>query len=420
MSFDLSKRFLNRERATALMEREQLDVLIAHRPENFYYSSNYWGVFNTARGYDGTYFTVIPRDPDVPAAIVVPALEIRRLETRASQGEGTWIEQVYAYSSDGDGSLADGSPLGQAYTGWPVADNSLVPLEESWVAITRDLGTRMSPNAFWALTRALTAVGLDSARIGADDARTGAWLAECGLSADNVRYCPQLFNEIRLIKTPAEIEIMRMAAVINENALLKAARSLYDGIGWQELEDIYMAAMAGQGGRGVYLMCGMGELPKGKLIPGEPVFFDALGQYRHYHGDFGRSAVVGNPAEKHKAQHAALLAGWDAAQEYMKPGISYSALSAAVGDAVRKAGIKGFRDPMVHGLGLEHTDDPKPFGVQPQTKEDQVLQQGMVINVDMPHTEIGWGSVHMEDTVVITADGFERLGQAGFDLVVVD
>ena len=37
----------------------------------------------------------------------------------------------------------------------------------------------------------------------------------------------------------------------------------------------------------------------------------------------------------------------------------------------------------------------------------------------MPHTEIGWGSVHMEDTVQITADGCRRLGVADFSLRVV-
>jgi Xaa-Pro aminopeptidase len=40
----------------------------------------------------------------------------------------------------------------------------------------------------------------------------------------------------------------------------------------------------------------------------------------------------------------------------------------------------------------------------------------MVINIDMPFTEIGWGSVHMEDTILITTDGFERLSSADFNL----
>ena len=87
---------------------------------------------------------------------------------------------------------------------------------------------------------------------------------------------------------------------------------------------------------------------------------------------------------------------------------------------VRGEGFIAFRDPVVHSLGLEHTDDPKAAGVQPQDKPDQTLQKGMVVNVDMPHTEIGWGSVHMEDTVVITADGCERLATADFSMRIID
>jgi alkylhydroperoxidase family enzyme len=95
---------------------------------------------------------------------------------------------------------------------------------------------------------------------------------------------------------------------------------------------------------------------------------------------------------------------------------NFSELERAVGDTVRKAGLRHFRDPVVHSVGLEHTDDPKPFGVQPQTKPDQVLQPNMVVNVDMPHTEIGWGSVHMEDTVRITTYGFERLSETDLSI----
>ena len=43
----------------------------------------------------------------------------------------------------------------------------------------------------------------------------------------------------------------------------------------------------------------------------------------------------------------------------------------------------------------------------------------MIVNVDMPHSEIGWGSVHMEDTVLITKDGFERLSTSDFGMRIV-
>jgi len=40
----------------------------------------------------------------------------------------------------------------------------------------------------------------------------------------------------------------------------------------------------------------------------------------------------------------------------------------------------------------------------------------MVVNIDMPHTEIGWGSIHMEDTVLITTYGFERLSETDLSI----
>jgi Xaa-Pro aminopeptidase len=45
-----------------------------------------------------------------------------------------------------------------------------------------------------------------------------------------------------------------------------------------------------------------------------------------------------------------------------------------------------------------------------------VLQPGMVVNVDMPHTEIGWGSLHLEDTVQITTYGHERLSKTDLSI----
>lgn len=407
---------LNRSRAQDILERERLDGLIAQTPINVYYLSDYWGIFNTAGGYDGAYIAVLPRDDREPAGLVIPALEVRRLETTG----GTWMPNLFAHSSAHEGetaALPDGTPKGADYLGWPIrADTMLNELEQRWVDIVCRLGAQTSPDAFWATARAIRAAGLKTAHVATDDARMAGWLAGCGLDALRCDYRPDLFNEIRLVKSDAEIEIMRRAAEINEAALLAAADGMREDDTWSEIEDRYMAEMARRGGRGVYLMCGVGELPAGHVRRGEPILFDALGQYRHYHGDFGRCAVVGEPSAEHRRRHRAICVGWEVAQSFLAPGVRYSDLARTVGDAVRRDGFDGFRDPVVHSVGLEHTDDPKPWGVQPQTKRDQVLRPGMIVNVDMPHTEIGWGSVHMEDTVLITEDGCERLSSADFSI----
>jgi Xaa-Pro aminopeptidase len=411
---------LNRPRAAEILQRERLDGLIAARPVNQYYLSGYWGAFNTPVGYDGSYFAVVPRRETEPPALVLPALEIRRLATAG----GTWIPNVFAYSQpleepSGAELFADATPRGADYAGWPVREAAtLSPLEQQWVAITGQLGASMSPDARWALARAVKAAGLERSHVIVDDTRVYGWLAACGLTRVKCLYAPEFYNEIRMVKTPAEIDIMCRAAVINETALLAATAAMRAGARWKELENIYMTEMVRRDARGVYLMCGLGELPAGEVRRGEPVLFDGLGQYRHYHGDFGRCAVVGEPSAEHRRRHRAICAGWELALEILRPGVRYSQIAERVGETVRSAGIPGFRNPVVHGLGLEHTDDPKPACVQPQTKPDQVLLENMVINVDLPHTEIGWGSVHMEDTVRITATGCERLGTANYDLQI--
>ena len=404
---------LNKPRAYDIMDRENLDGLVAQLPINVYYLSDYWGLFNTPIGYDGAYFAVLPRKEREPASLIVPALEIRRVETK-----GTWVPNIVSFSSPaGDDLLSDGTPKGLEYKGWSFKEGAqLTDIERRWQSIVARLGTQMSPDAFWAVTRALKQTGLDKARIATDDPRLQSWLDACGLTQIQCDYRVDLFNEIRLVKTEDELDLMRQAAIANERALITAADSMQDGNTWGELEDIYMATMAKQGARGVYLMCGVGELPAGRVRKGEPVMFDALGRFEQYHGDFGRCAVVGDPSAELLKRHGAICRGWDAAQELLKPGIRYSELSQAVGDVVRKEGISNFRNPVVHSLGLEHTDDPKAPGVQPQDKPDQVLQKGMVVNVDFPHTEIGWGSVHMEDTVVITQDGHDRLSTVDFSI----
>ncbi len=416
-------RLCNVERAQQLMARDSIDGLIAHNPINQYYLSNYWGLFNTAGGYDGAYLSLLPARDTQAAALIIPALELRRLETMG----GTWLPSVFSYFTDADNQLehfTDGTPKGQPYSGWQPAPDSgaddFTELENSWVSIVQQYGQQMSPNAFWALARAIKHAELEHATLAVDDPRIAQWLSDCQLSNLTVLYRPELFNEVRLQKTPDELAVMSQAALINERSLLAAAHNLQEGMSWAEVESIYMTEMAKQGGRGVYLMCGLGELPAGKIRRGEPILMDALGQYQHYHGDFGRCVVVGEPSIKHRHYHQAICAGWETAQTLLKPGIDCSVISSKVGDAVRKAGIQHFRDPIVHSVGLEHTDDPKPYGVMPQTKYDQTLIENMVVNVDLPHTEIAWGSVHMEDTVAITSDGFKRLSQASFDMIICD
>jgi len=113
------------------------------------------------------------------------------------------------------------------------------------------------------------------------------------------------------------------------------------------------------------------------------------------------------------------VAGWQAAAELLRPGVRYGELAAEVIAAIRAAGLPEFVYATPHALGLEHTDDPKTVGGQQGATADTRLEENMVLNIDMPFTEIGWGSVHVEDTVRITRDGFESLTSDDLGIIEV-
>jgi Xaa-Pro aminopeptidase len=98
------------------------------------------------------------------------------------------------------------------------------------------------------------------------------------------------------------------------------------------------------------------------------------------------------------------------AYDTIKPGVTGSIMTKKVLRAMAKEGFPGFLIATPHSIGLEHTDHPIPIGTEmPGSKGDLVFQENMVINVDLPYHEYGWGAMHLEDMVRITKDGCEPL-----------
>ena len=380
----------NLPRARDVMAASDIDGLVAALSINVYYLSGYWGLLMSAERFDAAFFAVLPAREDLPAALVLPSMELRRL---VSAG-GTWMPETFIYTSP-DGEFDQVAVEGMPYGGWPVRSSAkLTELEQEWIDATAAQVNRVSGNAIGALARAIEAAGLNRGKLVADDARVGDWLRQAGLEEVECRTDAGVFNHIRAVKTPQELELLRKAAVINERALRDAASAFQEGANWTEIEIAYMTAMASQGGKGSYVICGAGGPPAGQIRRNEPMFLDALGTYCQYHGDFGRCVVVGEPDDLMQQRHKALLAGWDAVQPLLKPGTRYSELANVAVEAIRQpwpAGVR-LRDA-AHGLGLEHTDDPEtPAGSQQgMTRGCSVLEAGMVLNIDMPFTEIGLG-----------------------------
>ena len=72
-----------------------------------------------------------------------------------------------------------------------------------------------------------------------------------------------------------------------------------------------------------------------------------------------------------------------------------------------------------HSLGLEHGDNPARADGTYGPPLDTVLEEDMVVTVDLPYIEVGFGAGHHEDMIRVTRVGYEPMHPEGDPLVIV-
>jgi len=413
--------FLNKPRAHDVMAKHGLDGLIATFPQNVYYLSGYWDTQFDSR-WPFLNYAVLPREEGRPATLVMRTVTLDRLSLFP-----TWMPNIIAVSDYSGrqkvgGTSDGGEPRAVEWRGWPRRPGAtLSPLERTWAALADSHADNLAATSAWGLRRALVEAGLEGGRVGCDDPRVLGWLRQMGLDRIEIIDALNVFREIRMVKSATEVEIMRRSAIVNEEALEASVAAAHEGATWRELETVYHVEHVKRGGRGGHILTALGGLPNERVVRGEAFLFDALGEYEHYFGDLGRTAVVGQPSAELERRMKALQAGWRAGCEAIRPGLKRSALIATVIEAVRKSGFPEYFYVSPHSIGLEHTDSP--VLVSPHTHgvetADYALEVNMVINIDMPYYELGWGNLHIEDTVLVTKDGYEPLTSERMELRVI-
>jgi Xaa-Pro dipeptidase len=107
----------------------------------------------------------------------------------------------------------------------------------------------------------------------------------------------------------------------------------------------------------------------------------------------------------------------EAALAAVRPGATYEDVWRAGVNAVKNLGIRNYdvlRPDLGHGIGVEPRVPSIARGnLMP-------LEAGMVINVEVPYYEIGYGGFQVEYTLLVTQSGYEFLIPAKRKLVVVE
>jgi Xaa-Pro aminopeptidase len=163
-----------------------------------------------------------------------------------------------------------------------------------------------------------------------------------------------------------------------------------------------------------------GMTPDETTVKGKPYIVDAVSTFGEYSGDFARTLVLGEPTKEILARAKANRIAREAVFEIVKPGVKFSTLHDVAFDAMVKAGIPAslvFVTP--HSVGLSHTDQPFRLAGIDNSPIQHVLEENMVLTIDLPYVEVGWGGGHNEDLFRVTRTGYEALNPESDPLVVV-
>ncbi len=232
-----------------------------------------------------------------------------------------------------------------------------------------------------------------------------------------------IIGKLRVIKSPAEIEIMRKAAKISSLAHIEVLRSAKPGMYEWELAAIYEYCIKRLGGQGFAYSPIIPSLPRWydshysensrKIEDGDIVMPDVGGEYKYYDVDISLTFPInGKFTPEQKRLNRIICAIEEAMRKVFRPGIRSIDMKTEVQKIVSEMGIdidkEGvYRIEANHWIGLD-VHDPGP------SSRYTILQPGMVVACD-PAIKIRDknGNVidgnKIENTVLITEDGCENL-----------
>ena len=125
--------------------------------------------------------------------------------------------------------------------------------------------------------------------------------------------------------------------------------------------------------------------------------------------------MLGKPTAKQQSYYQAIKEGEEQALDLLRPGARAAEIFEKTVKKVRQAGIPHYqRSHVGHGIGIECYD--MPFL---NLSSGHTLEEGMVVNVETPYYELGFGGLQVEDTAVITKTGYRLLTKSKRDLFVL-
>lgn len=405
------KALVNKERAHDVLEEYGLAGMIALDPINVFYLTNITTIGVKFQSQN-TGLASFARDPDMPVYLISGS----NVAWDIANGDRETAE-LMAYGFGGDGEIerdANGIPVeppsGRSRTYHVRDDVELTSREKRWAASQAEHADNLAASQAWALARALKAQGITKGRVAVDDMRIADVLAQTDLVDIELVDGYGIFQLIRMVKTEQELAYQRLGSWNNGEACLATINAIEAGMRHSDIEQIFLAECAIRGNHVNSFIAGFpgGGFPDGEMVAGKPFLVDAVSSYKGYMGDIARTFIIGEPNKEVETRRRANQLAREAVFDAIKPGVRYSELRKIGFQTMIKAGMPDYAVFVTpHSVGLQHDDNPRSlveFGVP---SFDHVLQENMVLTVDLPYLEVGYGCGHNEDLFRVTKTGYE-------------
>jgi Xaa-Pro aminopeptidase len=400
---------LNRPRASEYMERCGLDALVAASPVNVRYVTGFHCWLASA-------FKEYMVDPGASSW-----LQQQNFAVLPLAGEPALVVEPYFVVDTADLWVGDVRPAGggdfEDADGLAGSPPQLRPALE-----TLQRGVAADPVG--ALADALADRGLDGGRIGIE---LGAVRPEAladlrgRLPRAELLDCSNLLRLVRAVKSDEELARLERAAAIGEDAATAAFGEARPGASFADVVAAYRARLGEAGADFDHFALGVRGLGVSShasfVFSEDDVLFADWGcNVAGYFSDTGTTVCLSEPSPELVARHGAIRASLEAGAAALAPGASSSAVQAAMGEALSAHGVTA-TFPFGHGFGIESRDYPilvpangrRIIDECVDVDSDLPLEEGMVVNLEVPLFTLGVGSMQTEQSFVVTADGCRPL-----------
>jgi Xaa-Pro aminopeptidase len=378
-----------------------------------------------------------------PTSLGVAAITDREIDQRVerlqAEAAGRGLRAVICFGAHRDFWPADLRYLAR----WYCTDEEL-----SFLFVTATGQTTLVTNAEWDLERALTEARAGDILYDPDPGSTLVRLVRghaghgdrVGLSGMEVfpapvfvalaGGCPGVAFEgvtamaaaLRLVKSEAEIALLRAAAEATDGGMRAGLDQVRDG----GSEHVVVAAAEHairRAGAEVAFATVMGAGPRTALAtffpssrpmrPGDLAVLDCGARIEGYHGDMCRTVVIGGPDAVQRGMLDAVAASVRAATAAARPGARVADVNAAAHEAVRSAGFDAawWGAFMPHGTGTGQHEMPHALA-----DGDLVLEPGMVMCIEPGIAVPDFGAVILEQMILVGEGGAETLNALPLEL----